>query len=131
MTEENLNNRLMLLNKLNDTLQNINQVEIYREDLGYDKATLFEKLGAIHHAMGHMGKALKYFEKGLELTKELYESNLRNTNLLEDLAISYYKLAMINKVKSNIEKGKEYFSQWKDIISFLVEKLPQVPRYRE
>ena len=81
--------------------------------------------------MGHMGKALKYFEKDLELAKELFESNPRNTNLLEDLAISYYKLAMINKAKSNIEKGKEYFSQWKDIISFLVEKLPQVSRYRQ
>jgi len=31
----------------------------------------------------------------------------------------------------NNDKGKESFSQWKNIISFLAENLPQVPKYKK
>jgi len=81
--------------------------------------------------MGHLEESLKYFEKELGLTKELHESNPGNISLLKGLGISYYKLSMINKAMGDDEKGKEYFSHWKNIISLLAENLPQVPKYRE
>ena len=57
-----------------------------------------------------MEEALKYFENYNQLTKELYESNPRNINLLEGLGISYYKLSMIYRAIGNDGKGKEYCS---------------------
>ena len=55
--------------------------------------------------MGHMEQALKYFELYNKLGKELYESNPQNVQLLEDLGISYYKLAMISKEIGNNQTG--------------------------
>jgi len=78
-----------------------------------------------------MEDSLKYFDEALKLSKELYESNPRNVNLHEGLGISYYKLAMICKEMGNNDKGNEYFAQWKNIISFLAENLPQVPKYKK
>jgi len=78
-----------------------------------------------------MEEALKYFEKHNQFQKELHELNPQNINLFEILGISFYKLANIYKAIGNDEKGKEYFSQWKNIISFLAENFPQVPKYRE
>jgi hypothetical protein len=65
------------------------------------------------------------------LGKELYESNPRNVSLLEGLGISCYKLAMIYKAIGNDGNGKEYFSQWENLISLLAENLQQVPKYRQ
>jgi len=67
----------------------------FNPDLGfwYDRAGLYEKLGDIHQAMGHMEEALKYLlKKDLELTKELYESNPRNESLKNGLAIIIFQI---------------------------------------
>jgi hypothetical protein len=81
--------------------------------------------------MGHIDEALIYFEQYNQLSKEFYESNPHSVNLLEGLGISYYKLALIHKATGNFKKGKEYFSQWENIISLLAENLPQGPKYRQ
>ena len=79
--------------------------------------------------MGNIEEALKYFENYLALTKELYEANPHSITLFEGLAISYYKLAMICKTQNDDEKGKSYFEEWKKMISYLAENIPQVPKY--
>jgi tetratricopeptide (TPR) repeat protein len=94
-------------------------------------AISYSKLGEIQQAMGNMEEAVEYFEQYNQLNKEQYESNPRNNSLLEGLGISYYKLAVIYKEMGNDEKGKAYFSQWKNIISILLENLPQVPKYMQ
>ena len=81
--------------------------------------------------MGHMEQALKYFENDLELTKELYEANPRSIKLFEGLAISYYKLAMAYKAKNDDKNGRYYFGEWKKMISYLAENIPQVPKYQD
>lgn len=63
--------------------------------------------------------------------KEHHISNPQNVSLLENLGISYYKLAMIYKAMVNDQAGRENFEEWKKIISFLAENLPQVPKYQE
>ena len=81
--------------------------------------------------MGNMEEALKYFENNNHLTKELYDYNPKNLNLLEGLGVSYYKLAMVHKSTGNNQTGKEYFTQWKNIIFHLAKNLPQVVKYQE
>ena len=101
------------------------------ESLKSDLAISHERLGNIHYAMGRMEDAFKNFEKRLTIGRELCEANPHNVNLLEGFGISYYKLAMMCQEMGNNDKGKEYFSRWKNIISFLSKNLPQVAKYRE
>jgi len=51
-----------------------------------------------------MEEALKYFEKDLELTKELYESNPRNESLKNGLAISNEKLGSLHQAMGHWKK---------------------------
>jgi tetratricopeptide (TPR) repeat protein len=101
------------------------------EQLKNGLAISYSKLGDIHQSMGHMEQALKYFENDLELTKELYEANPRSIKLFEGLAISYYKLAMAYKAKNDDKNGRYYFGEWKKMISYLAENIPQVPKYQD
>jgi tetratricopeptide (TPR) repeat protein len=101
------------------------------ESLKNGLAISYERLGSIHQSMGHQEEALKYFELRSELGKELYEANPRSISLLEGLGISYYKLAMLYKAVGNNTIGRERFTEWKRIISFLAANLPQVQKYRD
>lgn len=90
-----------------------------------------EKLGKIHQLMGHLEEALKHFETCLRLKKEFYEANPRNIHLLEGLGIAYYNLSMLCKEAGKDPLGRARFGQWRNIISMLVNTMPQVPKYQE
>ncbi|MEI6143927.1 MAG: hypothetical protein WCP85_31925, partial [Mariniphaga sp.] len=51
--------------------------------------------------------------------------------LFEGLAISYYKLAMVYKAKKDNRNGKIQFVEWKRIISYLAENVPEIARFRD
>jgi tetratricopeptide (TPR) repeat protein len=107
------------------------KVNPLNESHKFGVATIFEKFGNINRIGSHLEEALDDFLNAAKLFKELYESNPENIIALERQGISYYKLAMIYKEMGNDDKGREYFSQWKNIISHLAENLPKVPKYAE
>jgi tetratricopeptide (TPR) repeat protein len=61
------------------------------------------KLGSIHQALGEVDKALEFFELEVDLFKELYESNPKNVELKNGLAVSYYKLGGIVQNKQQTQ----------------------------
>ena len=50
---------------------------------------------------------------------------------METLAIFYNKPVMPCKAVENNAKGKERFAEWKKVISFLAQNVPQASKYRE
>ena len=94
-------------------------------------AISYEKLGVIYQSLGNLDKALKYFNLESDLFKELYEANPQSMDLLKSLAISYHKLAMVYKAKKDDINGKLQFAEWKRIISYLAENIPQVANYKK
>ena len=122
--EGNLTQRLMLLSRLHDAMEKGYRDELLSEDFGYDKAALSEKLGDIHQSMGHMEEALKYFEKDLKLTEELYETNPHNESLKNGLAISYSKLGDIHQSMGHMEEALKYFEKRSALGQELYESNP-------
>ena len=55
-------------------------------------ALLMERIGNYHTTTGGIDKALKYNEKYMQLTKDLYEADPEDVDLQYDLAISNIKL---------------------------------------
>jgi len=94
-------------------------------------AISYSKLGNIHSSMGDTEETIKCFDKFSILAKELYKVNPHYIGLLEELGISYYKLSMVYKTRGDFATGKKLFQKWKNIISFLVENVPQVNKYQD
>ena len=114
--EGNLNQRLTILNNLHEVIEKCYGIQVPTWDFGYNKAALYEKLGAIHQAMGHMEEALKYFENVNQLSKELYEANPRSESLKNGLAISYSKLGAIHQAMGHMEEALKYFENYNQLV---------------
>jgi tetratricopeptide (TPR) repeat protein len=123
--EGNLMQRLTLLNDLNSTLQNTFELKKADAYFRYDYASLSDKLGSIHQAMGHMDEALKYFENYNQLSKELCETNPQNESLKHDLAISYERLGSIHQAIGHMEEALKYFDNEVRLFKELYDTNPQ------
>jgi tetratricopeptide (TPR) repeat protein len=123
--EGNLSARLEVLEGLERCTLQYEGSLVQSAVFGYDKAVLFEKLGSIHQAMGHMEESLKYFEQRSILGKELYESNPRNESLKNGLAISYSKLGSIHQAMGHMEEALKYFEQDIELTKELYESNPR------
>ncbi|MEZ4826584.1 MAG: tetratricopeptide repeat protein [Bacteroidia bacterium] len=55
-------------------------------------AISYEKLGETHTALGQLDRALAFFEKDLQISKELYEAYPNHVSFKNGLAISYEKI---------------------------------------
>ncbi len=123
--EGNLDRRIVILDYLNEVIERCFGSQKPTWDFGYNKAGLYEKLGSIHQAMGHMEEAFKYYEKYLELTKELNEYNPRNESLKNGLAISYSKLGGIHQSMGHMDEALKYLENFKNIMRELFEVNPR------
>ncbi|MEO1261443.1 MAG: tetratricopeptide repeat protein, partial [Bacteroidota bacterium] len=80
----------------------------------------YERLGDMHSSLGHLEKALQYFEERSRLGKELYEKYPQNVVFKNGLAISYFKLGEFYRdQKKDLTQAKKYFQQccnlWKEL----------------
>ncbi len=83
-------------------------------------AISYEKLGSTHTALGNLQQALTFFEKDIELSKELYEAYPQNVSFKNGLAVSYSQLGRFYRdQKSDAGQAKRYFEQcynlWKEL----------------
>lgn len=97
----------------------------------HDISVLAERKGNYYELIGKLDKALECFNLRYQLTKELYKANPKSVEILEDLAISYYKMAMVYKAKGDRKNGRKFFDEWKKIISYLAQNFPQIPKYQK
>jgi tetratricopeptide (TPR) repeat protein len=77
-----------------------------------DKANIavaFSKLGETHTSLGNMDKALIFYEKDIELSKELYAAYPTNVSFKSGLAISYEKLGSAHTALGNMEKALTFY----------------------
>jgi tetratricopeptide (TPR) repeat protein len=61
--------------------------------------------------MGHLDKALNYFEEYSRLMKKLYELNPKNESLKGGLATSYERLGDINQAIGHMDEALKYFEE--------------------
>jgi len=124
LEEGKLNQRLRLFNTFREALEKYFGNQTITLDLEYKKAVLYERLGDIHHSMGHMEGALKYFDNYNQLIKELYEVNPLSELLKDGLAISYEKLGEIYKAMGQLEEALKYFENYNQLEKELYEANP-------
>ncbi|MDQ5928729.1 MAG: hypothetical protein QG594_507, partial [Bacteroidota bacterium] len=83
------------LHQYEDAFWYLNKVAsvLQQKKLGQNQKDLlsvaYSRLGSLNSSLGNLNKALDFFEKDLELQKELYESNPNNVSFKNGLAISY------------------------------------------
>ena len=65
-----------------------------------------------------------------DLFKELYDANPHSVQLLEGLGVSYFKLAGVQKELGEMPAAREYFQEWRRIITTLAQNFPDIPKYR-
>lgn len=97
----------------------------------FSLSMLSERIATYYKAAGNFDQALQFFHFYNQYSKELYEANPKNVGLLEGLAISFYKLAMVYKAKGDDKNGKQAFAEWKQRIEFLAQNVPQVSKYQK
>ncbi len=114
-----------------NTYENINK--IFEEKIKssptlefvHDLAVSYERLGDTHSALGDLQKAMEFFEKYNELTKELYEANPQNVSFKNSLAISYSKLGDTHRALGDLQKALEFYQERSRLGKELYEANPQ------
>ena len=114
-----------------NTYENINK--IFEEKIKssptlefvHDLAVSYERLGDTHSALGDLQKAMEFFEKYNELTKELYEANPQNVSFKNGLAISYSTLGDTHRALGDLQKAVEFFAKYNELTKELYEANPQ------
>ncbi len=85
----------------------------------HNLAITYERKGSIHQALGQFDKALQYFELRAQLGRELYEANPKSVDLVNGLAVSYYKLAVLRKEQACRQQVADLFREaialWQDL----------------
>lgn len=73
--------------------------------------------------------ALNFYEKDIELSKELFEAYPKNVDFKNDLAISYYKLGAFSRDQlKDVTKARSYFQQAE---KYWVELEREAPEYAQ
>jgi tetratricopeptide (TPR) repeat protein len=112
------------VSKAMDTAERMSGVcEKYGDKNGL--AISYEKLGETHSALGNLPMALTFFEKDIELTKELHEAYPQNVDSKNGLAISYSKLGATHTALGNLPKALTFFEQFNQLEAALHEVYPQ------
>ena len=88
------------------------------------------KLGEVYSSIGNLEKALSYFERYHQLSKELYGTYPSNVDFKNDLAISFMKLYSINIELKNIKRAKKYLSQAEKHFAELHQIAPQYAAFK-
>ena len=68
-----------------------------------EKANILTELGTIFYYLGEINKALKYYEKALELHEELSRK--------EGMAVVLGNIGVIYKIKGELDKAQEYYEK--------------------
>ena len=74
-------------------------------------AVTYSRIGDILVHQGNLNKALTYFEKDIELSKELHLAYPSNVSFKNGLAISYEKLGETHSSLGNLDKALTYFEK--------------------
>jgi tetratricopeptide (TPR) repeat protein len=96
----------------------------------FNLSVCFERLGEIHQALGQMDQALEFFQLEKKLKTDLYQANPKNVNIANGMAISFYKLADIYRLKKQKKKTKKLFSQALNIWQQLF-KSTNIKKYKD
>jgi len=112
--------------KAMETAQKGFEIEEDKDNL----AVAFSRLGNIHKSMGHTEKALQFFEQYNQLKKELYDANPNSADLKNGLAVSYAKLAVMDRHEKNHKSAKERLTKAIAIWQPLYQET-QIPQYKK
>ncbi|MBK7441321.1 MAG: tetratricopeptide repeat protein [Bacteroidetes bacterium] len=94
-------------------------------------AISYEKLGATHSSLGNLAKALEFFEKDIELTKELYALQPNNVSFKNGLAVSFVKLGSFHEDKlEDTNTAINYYKQSELLWTELVSDFPKYPEFK-
>lgn len=93
-------------------------------DSRYDLCICYDRIGSMLKAKCESEKAKDYFEKMLQFAKEQVEI-VRSVDCLDILAVAYTKMAATNK-----ENEISYLNEALSIYESLLEKAPDISRYR-
>lgn len=95
-------------------------------------AISYEKLGETHSALGNLDQALRFFEKDIDLSKELFKDYPNNVDYKNNLAVSYFKLGELERDKPNgKEKAIHYFRKCQLLLQELVEQAKGHREYQQ
>ena len=83
-------------------------------------------------SLGNLQQALTYFEKDLELTKQLYDSFPNNVSFKNGLALSYQWLGWFYETKLNDKsKANENYHSSKTLLEQLVNSFPMYVEFKK
>ena len=96
---------------LRDALTKIQCATQYFETLDHKEhlAVSYEKLGSLEQSLGHLDKALAWFELYKTLIQKLSRANPHSEELKNGLAISYSKLGEIEQSLGHLDKALAWF----------------------
>ena len=96
-----------------------------------DLAILCERIGSYHQTTGNLDQALRFFEKDIELSKELYDAYPQNVSFKNGLAISYYQLGRFYRdYQDDRVEAKQNFEQCYKLWEGLSEAYPAYVEFK-
>lgn len=90
----------------------------------YNIGVLYERIGNYHQTMGNLLQAFFYYEKGIEIEKELFKNYSENAEYKNGLANSYQNLGDIYKDVSNLEKALTFYQNSTNLFNQLFKTYP-------
>jgi tetratricopeptide (TPR) repeat protein len=94
-------------------------------------AISYEFLGETHAELGHLDKALQFYEERARLGKELFEAIPNHVGFKNNLAISYWKLGDVNRKIQKKTPALTYFQKAEQLWKELVAMAPLVEEYKQ
>ncbi len=101
------------------------------QDLKYNLAVSYYKLGAIHKELENAVKALKCFELNTKLNKELYDAYPQNSSVQSNLAYSFDLLGLMHKELDNMQKAQVCYGNCLKLVEELCRTLPQESSFKK
>lgn len=77
-------------------------------DFCYYLPTVYERLGNVIQAQGHLEEAQEYYEKGMELSRRIAEEDDSET-VLSDYAVNCERMANIHRQEGRLPEAREYY----------------------
>ncbi len=108
-------------------LETADRMRIFCEKFDFKNSLPFSynKLGETYMALGNLPEALTFFEKDIELSKELHEAEPQNVSFKNGLAASYSKLGETHTALGNLPQGLDAYSMTNQMFEELHEAYPQ------
>jgi tetratricopeptide (TPR) repeat protein len=87
-------------------------------------------LGITHTALGQPGKALEFYQKDVELTKELYQEFPNQVQFKNGLAVSYQNLGYTHTAMGQPDKALEFYEKYNQLEQELYQEYPNIVEFK-